>query len=177
MASGGFDVGKIDTDPVNELYVLYGAVVGGPDVRGRFFDIRSDWPQTEVSWYFHDSEVLFLIFNSLQVALDYNAPMLTLAAFHVMSDSSDPFYVNLQAGAYAKVKPLGHPCDAVFRDGCRGSGLGKTAVIVMAVILAAVAAIVLGLSAWYLVLLKRARQEKMAWLFWPPIIPYSYSML
>lgn len=49
MASGGIDVGEIDTIPAQEAYVLYGAVVGGPDTRGRFFDIRSDWPQTEVS--------------------------------------------------------------------------------------------------------------------------------
>lgn len=49
LASGGFDVGKIDTDPAQEAHVLYGAVVGGPDKRGRFFDIRSDWVQTEVS--------------------------------------------------------------------------------------------------------------------------------
>jgi len=48
LASGGFDVDKIDTDPAQEAYVLYGAVVGGPDRRGRFYDIRSDWPQTEV---------------------------------------------------------------------------------------------------------------------------------
>lgn len=49
MAAGGFDIGEIDTDPVHEAYILYGAVVGGPDKRGRFFDIRSDWPETEVS--------------------------------------------------------------------------------------------------------------------------------
>lgn len=48
MASGGNDVGTIDTDPAVEAYILYGAVVGGPDQRGRYFDIRSDWPQTEV---------------------------------------------------------------------------------------------------------------------------------
>ena len=48
MVSGGYDVGTIDTDPAVEAYVLYGAVVGGPDKRGRYFDIRSDWPQTEV---------------------------------------------------------------------------------------------------------------------------------
>jgi len=49
LASGGFDVGKIDTDPAQEAHVLYGAMVGGPDKRGRFFDVRSDWPETEVS--------------------------------------------------------------------------------------------------------------------------------
>jgi len=48
LASGGFDVGKIDTEPAVEAYVLHGAVVGGPDRYDRFFDIRSDWPQTEV---------------------------------------------------------------------------------------------------------------------------------
>ncbi|KAF9534159.1 glycoside hydrolase family 9 protein [Crepidotus variabilis] len=143
MASGGFDVGKIDTDPVNEAYVLYGAVVGGPDKRGRFFDIRSDWSQTEV-------------------ALDYNAPMLTLAASHVITESSDPFYITLQAGAYDKVKPQGHPCDAVFRDGCNGGNLGKNVIIAMAVILTVVGLVVLGLSVWYILLLKRSRQEKMA---------------
>ena len=48
LASGGFDLDKIDSDPVREAHVLYGAVVGGPDKRDRYFDIRSDWPQTEV---------------------------------------------------------------------------------------------------------------------------------
>ena len=48
MAAGGFDIGEIDTSPAQEAYVLYGALVGGPDKRGRFFDIRSDWPETEV---------------------------------------------------------------------------------------------------------------------------------
>lgn len=49
MASGGNDVGDIDTVPEKMAYVLYGAVVGGPDIHDRFFDIRSDWPQTEAS--------------------------------------------------------------------------------------------------------------------------------
>lgn len=49
MASGGNDIGEIDTNPKQETYVLYGAVVGGPDKRDNFYDIRSDWPQTEVS--------------------------------------------------------------------------------------------------------------------------------
>jgi len=51
MASGGFQIEEIDTDPVDETYILYGAVVGGPDKRGKFFDIRSDWPQTEVNTF------------------------------------------------------------------------------------------------------------------------------
>jgi endoglucanase len=48
MASGGDDLSKIDTSPPQEAYVLYGAVVGGPDKKDRFYDIRSDWPETEV---------------------------------------------------------------------------------------------------------------------------------
>lgn len=40
MASGGSDIGNIDNDPANETYVLYGAVVGGPDRKDRFWDIR-----------------------------------------------------------------------------------------------------------------------------------------
>ena len=54
LASGGFDVDKIDSDPAQEAHILYGAVVGGPDKKDRFYDIRSDWPQTEVNflpWY------------------------------------------------------------------------------------------------------------------------------
>jgi hypothetical protein len=48
MASGGYDVEKIDSDPPQETHILYGAVVGGPDKRDNYYDIRSDWPQTEV---------------------------------------------------------------------------------------------------------------------------------
>lgn len=48
LASGGDDIAAINTSPAEEAYVLYGAVVGGPDRFDRYFDIRSDWPQTEV---------------------------------------------------------------------------------------------------------------------------------
>jgi len=48
MASGGNDLNLIDTLPPQEAYILYGAVVGGPDDKDRFYDIRSDWPETEV---------------------------------------------------------------------------------------------------------------------------------
>lgn len=48
MASGGNDIDHIDTSPPQEAYVLYGGVVGGPDQKDRFYDIRSDWPETEV---------------------------------------------------------------------------------------------------------------------------------
>ncbi|KAF8211252.1 glycoside hydrolase family 9 protein [Mycena galopus ATCC 62051] len=131
MASGGDDIGNIDTSPPQEAYVLYGAIVGGPDKSDRFFDIRSDWPETEV-------------------ALDYNAPMLTLAAMHVLNDTSDPFFTSLQAGAYAKVKPSGQPCDAAISAGCSGHGLSKAAIIALAVVLAVVGLVIIGLLIWYL---------------------------
>ena len=48
MASGGNDIEQIDTSPPQEAYVLYGGVVGGPDSKDRFYDIRSDYIETEV---------------------------------------------------------------------------------------------------------------------------------
>lgn len=48
MASGGNDIGAIDTSPEIEAYILYGALVGGPTQFDLFYDIRSDWPETEV---------------------------------------------------------------------------------------------------------------------------------
>ena len=50
MASGGNNISDINNDPPQEAYVLYGAVVGGPDKYDRYFDIRADWPETEVRW-------------------------------------------------------------------------------------------------------------------------------
>lgn len=133
MAHGGNDVGAIDTDPENTTYTLYGAVVGGPDRWDRFFDMRSDWPQTEI-------------------ALDYNAPMLTLASMHVLADSKDPFYTSLQAGEYAKVKPEGLPCDAAYPEGCKGPEMSKGGKIAMAVAIVVVSLVVFGSGGymWYL---------------------------
>ncbi|KDR83582.1 hypothetical protein GALMADRAFT_235844 [Galerina marginata CBS 339.88] len=139
MAAGGFDIGQIDTDPAQEAYVIGGAVVGGPDKRGRFFDIRSDWPETEI-------------------ALDYNAPMLTLAAMHVIGDTKDPYFTALQAGAYNKVKPKGQPCDSAFTEGCQGPGLSKKATLAMAVVITVVGLVVIGLSVWYIILLIKSRR-------------------
>ena len=48
MASGGDDISNINTSPPAEAYTLYGGVVGGPDKRDRYYDLRDDWPQTEV---------------------------------------------------------------------------------------------------------------------------------
>lgn len=94
-ASGGNDSGKVDNAPPEELHILYGAVVGGPDSSDQFYDIRSDWPQTEV-------------------ALDYTAPLMTIAAMGVLNYKDDPYYTILQNGSYTKVKPAGYPCDHAF---------------------------------------------------------------
>lgn len=118
-ASGGDDVNNINTSPPQMANVIYGAVIGGPDKTDRFFDIRDDWPETEV-------------------ALDYNAPMLTLAAASVITESDDPYFTRLQVGAYNNVKPSGMPCDAMYP--CAGSshGLSRTGLIAMVVVLVVV---------------------------------------
>jgi len=48
MASGGDDISKINTSPPAMAYTLYGAIVGGPNKQDKYYDIRDDWPQTEV---------------------------------------------------------------------------------------------------------------------------------
>ncbi|KAF8332825.1 Six-hairpin glycosidase-like protein [Cantharellus anzutake] len=119
LASGGNDTGTINTYPTEEAHVLYGAVVGGPDKNDQFWDIRSDWPETEV-------------------ALDYNAPLLTIAAANVISNTQDPFYTVLQAGAYESKRPKQgtHPCDAVFS--CGKGTASRTKKIVIAVVVTVV---------------------------------------
>ncbi|KAF5388139.1 hypothetical protein D9615_000265 [Tricholomella constricta] len=131
MASGGNDINNIDTSPEQEAYVLYGAVIGGPDKRDRYFDIRSDWPETEV-------------------ALDYNAPMLTLAAMHVLNGTDDPFFTSLEVGAYEKVRPKGQPCDAAFHNACAGPQLSTDGKIAMGIIITVVGLFITGLLVWYI---------------------------
>jgi hypothetical protein len=62
MASGGNDLNHIDTSPPQEAYILYGAVVGGPDDKDRFYDIRSDWPETEVGTIVAEQPITSFIF-------------------------------------------------------------------------------------------------------------------
>ncbi|KAF8609652.1 Six-hairpin glycosidase [Ceratobasidium sp. AG-I] len=137
-ASGGDDVNNINTSPPQMANVLYGAIIGGPDKTDRFFDIRNDWPETEV-------------------ALDYNAPMLTLAAASVLTESDDPYFTRLQAGAYNNAKPSGTPCDAVYP--CAGShhGLSRAGVIALVVVLVVVG-LVLALGFGYVCLRSRRRK-------------------
>lgn len=128
MASGGSNISDINNSPPQEAYVLYGAVVGGPDKYDRFFDIRADWPETEP-------------------AIDYNAPMLTLAAMHVLNDTSDPFYTSLQAGAYQR--PAGMPCDAAYTDGCGGPQLSEGGQIAVGVIVGCAGIVIFSLVGWW----------------------------
>ena len=48
MASGGNNASNINGSPPVEAHVLYGAVIGGPNRQDMFYDVRDDWPQTEV---------------------------------------------------------------------------------------------------------------------------------
>ncbi|KAJ3937300.1 MAG: glycoside hydrolase family 9 protein [Lentinula lateritia] len=134
MSSGGDDIGQIDTSPPlsqGNTYVLYGAVVGGPDRFDRFFDIRSDWVENEV-------------------ALDYNAPMLTLTAMHIVTDDTDPYFTQVTVGANEKVKPKGQPCDDAIQDGCSGHRLSEGGEIALGVVLGVVGLVVVGLLAVWL---------------------------
>ena len=79
-----------------------------------------------------------------QVALDYNAPFLTLAAYSVLNSTDRPFFTSLGPGAYESVKPSGTPCDAVFS--CRaGRHLSEGGKIAMAVAITVVGLIIIGL--------------------------------
>lgn len=68
IAAGGNDINSINTNPTEMAYVLYGALVGGPAKDDKFYNLRDDYPQTEP-------------------ALDYNPPMLTIAAYMVSNMS------------------------------------------------------------------------------------------
>ncbi|KAF9247152.1 glycoside hydrolase family 9 protein [Melanogaster broomeanus] len=130
LASGGNNISDINNDPPQEAYVLYGAVVGGPDKYDRYFDIRGDWPETEP-------------------AVDYNAPMLTLAAMYTLNDTSDPFYTSLQAGTYDSKRPQGMPCDDAYQDGCAGPQLSRTGKIAIGVVVGLAGVIIFSLVGWW----------------------------
>jgi len=130
MASGGTDIKNINTNPINETHILYGAVVSGPDRHDKFWDIRSDYPQTKV-------------------ALDYNAPMLTLAAISALTNMNDPYYTRLKAGAYNANRPKEARCDVAVKDGCSPHMSRKTK-IVIAVAVGVIGLVVLGFLAYLL---------------------------
>lgn len=93
----------------------------------RQFNIRSDYPQTEI-------------------ALDYTAPLCTIsAALFLLTPSTPPFYTSLAAGAYEV--PKGKPCDSAFP--CKKSGLSTGAIIaIVVVVIVVVLGAVLGAGWW-----------------------------
>lgn len=78
LASGGDDLQNINDDPPQELHVLYGAVVGGPNSHDEYYDIRDDYDQSEP-------------------ALDTVAPMVGIASYYTAqgSSASDPYFVSV----------------------------------------------------------------------------------
>lgn len=136
------DIANIDTVPTQEAYVLYGGVVGGPDAQDRFWDMRSDWVQNEV-------------------ALDYVAPVLTLAARAIVEGTSDPWYTRLDVGSNEQRKPGGQPCDAAVSDGCTSKGKGwRVGKIVMASLVSAIGMLVLSIGAFWMFLVWRYHNGK-----------------
>ena len=73
--------------------------------------------------------------------------MLTLAAMHVLNDTSDPFFTRLQAGAFEAKKPSGNPCDAAFP--CHSGGLSTGTKIALGVTLSVVGCVVIAAGIWY----------------------------
>ncbi|KAK0521711.1 hypothetical protein OC842_006693 [Tilletia horrida] len=105
LASGGNNIANIDNSPPVEAYVLYGALVGGPDHDDQYYDQRSDYVQTEP-------------------ALDLQAPLVVLTASQVLnSTSSEPFYVSLTS---PRIQPT--------RGGGGGGGVSQGGAIAIAVI-------------------------------------------
>ena len=78
-ASGGTDIAHINDQPTTEAYVLYGAVVGGPDKDDKYWDIRSDWVQTEVRM------VMILQYCYSYVMLPIGCPRLQRPSSHTGS--------------------------------------------------------------------------------------------
>ncbi|KAF9571380.1 hypothetical protein EC968_000646 [Mortierella alpina] len=88
QASGGNSTRTINTYPVKEAHVLLGALVGGPDVKDIFLDIRDGWRHTEV-------------------ALDYNAPFTALMAYQVLTSKDPPPYVTITGGSSSQQNSSG----------------------------------------------------------------------
>lgn len=128
MSSGGDDIKHINSVPSTEAHVFYGALVGGPDMNDKFYDLRDDYPETEI-------------------ALDYNAPLLSLAAWQVQNSNIDPYYTTLQAGTYTA--PSGQPCDDAYPCSSGGGGLSTGGKIAIGVIVPVVVLALAGLAFWF----------------------------
>lgn len=118
----------IDTQPEVEAYVLYGAVVGGPSSADEFWDLRGDYERTEI-------------------AIDYNAPMLTLVANQLVAgDNTDPYYTSLEPGSYHPTP--GTPCNDDYPCG-GGGGLSTGAKAAIGVVVPVVVLSLIGLGVWW----------------------------
>jgi len=114
-------------------HILYGACVGGPDAQDRYWDLRGNYERSEI-------------------AIDYNAPILTLAAYHVMAGDRDPFYTSLASGSYAPTPGLPcndeYPCGGDDGGSGGGGGLSTAAKIAIGVVVPVVFLIGLAVGVW-----------------------------
>jgi endoglucanase len=94
------------------------------------------------------------------VALDYNSPLLTLAAAHIMNDTSDPYYVQLQDGAYAARRPKGTPCDASTSCNPNSPHFPVVGQIIVGVVVGVLGLVVVGLSIAWVLFCVRGRKSK-----------------
>lgn len=78
---------------------------------------------------------------------------------HAISDSKDPYFTVLQAGAYNRVKPQGIPCDAAYPQGCIAPGLSQKSKIAMGVVLTVVGLGITGSIAYYIYLVETRKQR------------------
>lgn len=110
---------RINTSPPQELHVLYGAVVGGPDEDDKYYDVRDDYDQSEP-------------------ALDTVAPMVAISSYFVGQgqSASNPFFVGLTAPRIIPKRPS---------SGLSG---GAIAGIVIGVLLGVALLAVLGWFCW-----------------------------
>ncbi|KAE8255481.1 hypothetical protein A4X13_0g3026 [Tilletia indica] len=123
LASGGTNINNIDNSPPVEAYVLYGALVGGPDHKDQYYDTRSDYAQTEP-------------------ALDLQAALVFLTASQVAnSTAGDPFYVTLTS---PRLRPT-----RGGDNGGGGNGISQAGGIAIAVVVLVVVFVGGGALAWW----------------------------
>ena len=112
--------------------------MGGPDPNDRFWDIRSDWVETEVG-------------------LDYVVPMLTLSARAIVNGTGDPYYTQLTVGSFDTNRPSGQPCDDAITAGCKKSSWQKGKIALGVIVGVVGAAVVALLGYWIFVARRRGR--------------------
>jgi endoglucanase len=121
LASGGDNPKEIDFSPMQEAHVLYGGVVGGPDTNDNYYDERGNWQQTEV-------------------ALDSQSALMALAAWQIVNNQSDPYYVGMTQDRVI----LAYSSDTDSDGGLTQGAQIAIAVVVVVVVLGAL----IGLAYW-----------------------------